>query len=151
VFDVARGLALIAASVAAVRARSVIAAVGALSVGYVYLLQIVEGFTARSRGALALPHAFTLLLLGPSALPRAAQNGWPLSGWVAAQPMASQLATAAISGVSARMLSWRSAHLRPETESARRLDSASLRLTLLMCIDLILATMWLLVGALMHD
>lgn len=118
-----------------------------LVVGYVDYLEIVTGFVARDRGPLHVAYAFVLVFLGPSGLPRSGSS-LPLSNLVAAQPIAAQLSTAATLAIPRALLVRQSAPLRPESESARRFDRASLQLTLVIVFDLFIAVcdamVWLL-------
>jgi hypothetical protein len=138
VLDVGRTLALLFALLFSIRARSVVAVLAVLVVGYVYYLEIVTGFGARDHGSMYVAYAFVLAFLGPSGLPRSG-TFLPLSNLIAADPIVTQLSTATILAVPRALLVRRSAPLRPESESARRLDRASLQLTLMIVLDLFIA------------
>ncbi len=136
--DLGRTLALLFALLFSIRARSAVAVLALLVVGYVYSLELVTGFGAREHGPMHVAYAFVLAFLGPSGLPRSG-SFLPLSHLVAADPIVTQLATATILAVPRALLVQQSAPLRPESESARRLDRASLQLTLLIVLDLFVA------------
>jgi hypothetical protein len=138
VLDLGRTVALLFALLFSIRARSAIAVLSVLVVGYVYYLEISTGFMARDRGPMHEAYAFVLVFLGPSGLPRTG-TFLPLSHPVAAQPIVAQLGTAATLAIPRTLLMRQSAPLRPETESARRLDGASLQLTLVIVLDLFVA------------
>jgi hypothetical protein len=114
----------------------VVAVLALLVVGYVYYLEIVTGFGAREHGPMHVAYAFVLAFLGPSGLPRSGIF-FPLSHLVAAHPIVTRLATATILVGPRALLVRQSAPLRPESERARRLDRASLQLTLVIVLDLI--------------
>jgi hypothetical protein len=138
VLDLGRTLALLFALLFSARARSGIAVLAVLVVGYVYYVEIVTGFGARDHGTMHVAYAFVLAFLGPSGLPRSGAL-LPLSHWIAAQPIVTQLATATILAVPRALLLRQSSPLRPESESARRFDRASLQLTLVIVLDLFVA------------
>jgi hypothetical protein len=136
--DLGRTLALMLALLFSIRARSAVAIVAVLIVGYVYGLEIATGFAARDRGPMPPQYGFVLAFLGPSALPRTG-SFLPLSNMVAASPIVTQLCTATILAIPRALLVRQSAPLRPETDDARRFDRASLQLTLVIVLDLIVA------------
>lgn len=136
--DLGRTLALLFALIFSIRARSVVAVLALLVVGYVYDLEILTGFGARDHGPMHVAYAFVLAFLGPSGLPRSG-TFLPLSHLVASQPIVAQLGTAAILAIPRALLVRQSAPLRPESESARRFDRASLQLTLVIVLDLFVA------------
>jgi hypothetical protein len=125
----------------------VVAVLAVLVVGYVYYLEMVTGFGARDHGPMHEAYAFVLVFLGPSGLPRIG-TFLPLSHLVSAQPIVAQLGTAATLAIPRTLLIRQSAPLRPESESARRFDRASLQLTLVIVLDLFIAVcdgmVWLL-------
>src|SRR5439155_11523328 len=120
------------------RARARVGLMAVLVVAYVYALEMASGFGARGRGPMSLWYAFTLAFLGPSGLPRGLAAGWPLAGFVMRYPVGTRLVTAACVAVPWRMLSRRSASLRPESEEAYRIDRAALQLLLVLIFDLTL-------------
>jgi hypothetical protein len=138
VLDLGRTVALLFALLFSIRARSVVAVLALLAVGYVYYVEIVTGFGAREHGPMHVAYAFVLAFLGPSGLPRSG-TFLPLSHLVAAQPVVTQLATATILSFPRAILIRQSAPLRPESERARRLDRARLQLTLVIVLDLFVA------------
>ena len=136
--DFGRILALLFALLFSVRARSAVAVVAVLVVGYVYYLEIATGFGARDRGSMPPQYAFVLAFLGPSGLPRSG-GSLSLSRMVAASPIVTQVCTATILAIPRTLLVRQSAPLRPESDEARRFDRASLQLTLVIVLDLIIA------------
>jgi hypothetical protein len=140
VLDLGRTVALMFALLFSIRARSAVAVLLALVVGYVYYLEIGTGFGARDHAPMPLQYGFVLAFLGPSGLPRTG-SFLPLSNMVAASPIVTQLCTATILAIPRALLVRQSAPLRPETDDARRFDRASLQLTLVIVLDLIVGVL----------
>jgi hypothetical protein len=140
--DVGRALAFAWAMVLAVRARSRVALLALGVVGYLYALEVANGFSARDRGSLSAGYAFMLAFVGPSGMPRGGTLGWPLGSFVIAHPILAKLATAGILVGPWQRLSRQARQLRPELDEARRRDRASLQIMLLVVFDLIVAVMF---------
>jgi hypothetical protein len=139
--DVGHALAFVWGLVLGVRARSGATILALAVVIYIFVLEVVIGFAARDRGDLSAGYAFMLAFIGPTGMPRGGSSPWPLASFIVAHPVLTQLLTAGVLMGPRQVLSQRAAELRPELEEARRLDRASLQLTLLIVIDLIVAVM----------
>jgi hypothetical protein len=124
VLDLARFAALLLALVRSARARFALGLGGALVALYVLVAAAANAFVGRAEGGPALL-AFGAVFLGPTSVHGAGRAPLPLAASLDAHPWLAPALILIVSVLAARAASRRAAALRPESETARRLDGVA--------------------------